>query len=119
MATEKPRFTITMSEDLYNAIDKYRFEKKYRTQTQAVVDLIDLGLEGLDPNHGEVSSDEFDIIKKYRALDERGKEVVDSVLTVELKHSKSRQDHHQENIELTEEISDELLRASLSRRSAE
>ncbi|EOQ18627.1 hypothetical protein [Bacillus cereus] len=47
MATEKPRFTITVDEKLLKELDDFRFENRYSTRTQATIELIRLGLETL------------------------------------------------------------------------
>lgn len=47
MATDKPRFTITLSEDLYEKVNKYQHDKKFSTQTKAIVDLIERGAKSL------------------------------------------------------------------------
>ena len=47
MATNKPRFSITLDDDLFDRVNKYQHEKRYATQTKAVVDLIQRGMESL------------------------------------------------------------------------
>lgn len=47
MATEKPRFTITLSEDLFEKVNEYQHSMRFSTQTKAIVDLIEHGLEAL------------------------------------------------------------------------
>lgn len=48
MATNKPRFTITVPEDLYKLIEDYRFENRYSSRSDAVIELIRQGLIKLD-----------------------------------------------------------------------
>lgn len=48
MATEKPRFTITMDEDLLGAVDDYKFENRIKNQSKAIVQLVRVALEELD-----------------------------------------------------------------------
>ena len=45
MTTDKPRYTITLDEELLKKIDDFRFENRYPNRTQATVDLIRLGVE--------------------------------------------------------------------------
>lgn len=45
MGTEKPRFTITMEEELLQAIDDYKFDKKIKNQSKAIVQLARIGLQ--------------------------------------------------------------------------
>ncbi len=45
MPTEKPRFTITVTEEVLKEIDDFRYENRYPTRTQAVNELFRLGIE--------------------------------------------------------------------------
>lgn len=47
MPTEKPRFTITMDETLLKQIDEFKFANRYKNQTQAVLALIEKGMDAL------------------------------------------------------------------------
>ena len=48
MPTNKPRAMITFNdEELYKAVDEYRFAHRFRSQNEAVMDLINKGLEKL------------------------------------------------------------------------
>ena len=44
MATEKPRYSITLDEELFKEVEDFRFERRYQTRNQATVELIRLGL---------------------------------------------------------------------------
>ena len=44
MATDKPRYSITLDEELFKEVDDFRFERRYQTRNQATVELIRLGL---------------------------------------------------------------------------
>ena len=50
MATDKPRFSLTVDEDLLKKIEDFRFEKRYPNRNQATIELIRLGLEKLKSN---------------------------------------------------------------------
>jgi len=50
MPTEKPRYTITVDEELLKKIDDFRFEKRYQSRTAATIDLIKLGVEAFEKN---------------------------------------------------------------------
>lgn len=50
MATTKPRFSITVSDDVYQAINEYQHENRFSTQTKAIQELISLGIESLSPS---------------------------------------------------------------------
>lgn len=85
MPTKKPRVTFTLDEKQLNRIDKYRYNYKLKNQTQAILSLIENGLDALSDNsyEPEFQKSEIEYIKKYRALDAHGKEMVDFVLEKE------------------------------------
>lgn len=45
MATDKPRFTISIDYDIAEALDDYRFGHRINTKSEAIVELIRIGLE--------------------------------------------------------------------------
>lgn len=45
MSTIKPRFTITVTEEMLKEIDDFRYANRYPTRTQAVNELFSIGLE--------------------------------------------------------------------------
>lgn len=47
MPTEKPRVTITMSEEQRERIETYQFDNKLKNQTQAILSLIEKGMAAL------------------------------------------------------------------------
>lgn len=47
MATEKPRYSITLDEDMFQEVEDFRFEQRFQTRNQATIELIRLGLEQL------------------------------------------------------------------------
>lgn len=47
MPTEKPRYCITVDEDMLKDIDDFRFANRYNSRSQATVELIRLGLQKL------------------------------------------------------------------------
>lgn len=53
MATEKPRYTITVDEELLKKIDDFRFENRYQSRTAATIDLIKLGVETFEKNQSK------------------------------------------------------------------
>ena len=48
MATTKPRYTVSVDEELFQRIEDFRFEHRFQTRSQATVELIRLGLEALE-----------------------------------------------------------------------
>ncbi len=47
MATDKPRYTISIDNELFQQIEDFRFEHRYQTRSKATVELIRLGFEQL------------------------------------------------------------------------
>lgn len=45
MPTDKPRVTITMSEEQLAQLESYRFGKKMKNQTQAILSLMEKGMD--------------------------------------------------------------------------
>ena len=79
MATDKPRFTITLDEDTFAEVMAYKAKNKLSTQSKAVQRLVALGLDSLS---GETQKEDS-IIQKIKSLDARGRRVVDAVIEVE------------------------------------
>ena len=53
MATDKPRYTVSVDPELFRRIEDFRFEHRYQTRSEATVELIRLGLESLKKEQGE------------------------------------------------------------------
>lgn len=47
MATDKKRWTISVDDDMFDAIEKYRYENKLATRSGATIELVKLGLQDL------------------------------------------------------------------------
>lgn len=47
MATDRPRYTVSVDKELFQQIEDFRFERRYQTRSEATVELIRLGLEQL------------------------------------------------------------------------
>lgn len=52
MPTEKPRISFAVPEDLMDKIDSFRFDNRIRNQSQAVIQLMERGLEALNAADG-------------------------------------------------------------------
>ena len=48
MTTDKPRFTITVDDELFKRLEDYRFENRCPNRSQAVVELIRQSLDEHD-----------------------------------------------------------------------
>lgn len=47
MPTNNPRFCITVTKDILDEIDNYRFDKRFNSRSQATVELIRIGINAL------------------------------------------------------------------------
>lgn len=57
MATKKPRYMISVDNDMFNAIEDFRFERRFQTRSEATAELIRLGLEVLKKQQTAAHSD--------------------------------------------------------------
>lgn len=58
MPTEKPRYCITVDDELLQEIDDFRFENRYSSRSAATLDLIRLGLEQLKKEPTKIKKSE-------------------------------------------------------------
>lgn len=56
MATDKPRYTVSVDNELFQQIEDFRFEHRFQTRSEATVELIRLGLEALMKEQTEAKS---------------------------------------------------------------
>lgn len=47
MATSKPRYTVSVDDELFQQIEDFRYEHRYATRSQATCELIRRGLASL------------------------------------------------------------------------
>lgn len=47
MSTNRPRYMISVDDDMFNEIEDFRFKNRYQTRSEATAELIRLGLEEL------------------------------------------------------------------------
>lgn len=94
MPTEKPRVTITMSQEQLSKIDEYRFGHKIKNQTQAILSLIDVGLTDIFSESDKqkekappFSGEAMQIAKDYDFLDSVSQKAVRSLVDIELTRS--------------------------------
>lgn len=48
MATNKPRYTVSVDDELFERIEDFRFENRFNSRAEATIALIKLGLESLE-----------------------------------------------------------------------
>ncbi|MBQ8562368.1 MAG: hypothetical protein IJ443_00565 [Firmicutes bacterium] len=54
MATDRPRYTVSVDNELFQQIEDFRFEHRFQTRSEATVELIRLGLEALKKEQVEL-----------------------------------------------------------------
>ena len=47
MATDRPRYTVSVDEEMFRQIEDFRVKNRFPTRSEATVELIRLGLEAL------------------------------------------------------------------------
>lgn len=53
MPTKKPRFIVTVDEDLFDQIEDFRFDNRYQNRNAAMVELIRAGLKAKEERDEE------------------------------------------------------------------
>lgn len=87
MSTDRPRYTVSVDDEMFEQIENFRFENRYKTRSQATVELIRLGIEQLmqtkpdlfDSNDSAaqtLTTDERQLIEDYRSLNKDGQEYI-------------------------------------------
>lgn len=84
MPTDKPRFTITVDPALMQEIEDYRYNHRIKNQTQAVISLMQRGLQEIMETEfnqpvqpvEQYTADERQLIDDYRSLNEQGQEYI-------------------------------------------
>lgn len=87
MATNKNRFSITVDDELYKKIEDFQFERRIKSQSKAVNELMLIGLSALMDNDIKIGPDlndyDMQLISSYNALDKDGKAFVIEVINKE------------------------------------
>lgn len=47
MSTDKPRYTVSVTNEMFEEIEDFRFKNRFQTRSEATSELIRLGLEAL------------------------------------------------------------------------
>ena len=47
MATDRPRYTVSVDDEMFRKIEDFRYKNRFPTRSEATVELIRLGLEAL------------------------------------------------------------------------
>lgn len=84
MATDKPRFTLTIPDEILARVERYQTARKLKTKSKAIQRLIEIGLEkDADTPHGTKYQALSPLETRYRALDPHSRKVVDAVMELE------------------------------------
>ena len=91
MATDKPRFTITLPDALYEDVTRYKEKEQISTQSKAIQTLVAAAIKAIwekekGPSRPEASlqsSEEDAILQSFRVLDGHGKKLVRLILDAE------------------------------------
>ena len=90
MATEKPRFSVSFSDESFERIQNYKKENSISTQSKAVAQLVELALNdmektGIIKNGAPYSPEAMDIAFAYdKKLDRWGKQAVRELVETEV-----------------------------------
>lgn len=57
LATKRPRYMISVDDDMFNEIENFRFEHRFQTRSEATAELIRLGLEVLKKQQKQESKE--------------------------------------------------------------
>lgn len=80
MATDKPRFTITLDPDMLASVLEYKEKNRLSTQSKAIQQLIELGIHDTQEGSGLVTlalkPDEQTLVEDYRELSKEGREYI-------------------------------------------
>ena len=86
MSTDRPRYTVSVDDELLKEIEDYQFEHRYKTRSSATVELIRSGIQQLMQEQPQIaqntapvpalSADEQQLIDDYRSLNEQGQEYI-------------------------------------------
>lgn len=47
MTTKRPRYMISVDDEMFDAIEDFRFENRFKTRSEATAELIRIGLKSL------------------------------------------------------------------------
>ena len=88
MATEKPRFSVTIDEETLDRVDEYKYKNKISTQSKAIVKLVQMGLNelGIETNKKKTplySSEALSVARDYDSLDKWGRQAVRELVDTE------------------------------------
>ncbi len=54
MATDRPRYTVSVTNEMFEQIEDFRFKNRFQTRSEATTELIRLGLESIKKEQEEL-----------------------------------------------------------------
>ncbi len=72
MSTDKPRYTVSVTNEMFDAIEDFRFKNRFQTRSEATAELIRLGLEQLEKEQAETTKAPELVTTRYAALGGNG-----------------------------------------------
>lgn len=97
MATDKPRFTITLDPDMLASVLEYKEKNRLSTQSKAIQQLIELGIHDTQEGSGLVTlalkPDEQTLIEDYRELSKEGREYIRQTMAMAKRSYVRKTDH--------------------------
>jgi|GEM_PF-547116 len=64
MPTNKPRFIVTVDDEMFKEIEDYRFDNRFYSRSEATVSLMKLGLEAISKMSPEELDKWVETVKK-------------------------------------------------------
>ena len=65
MATEKPRYTITVDNDTFKKIEDFRFDNRFQSRSEATLELIKMGMGTLEKAVQQTGLSEKELFALY------------------------------------------------------
>ena len=117
MATDLPRFTITIPVDLLAEIEQYQIDNNFISRSAAIQDLINCGIDslvekGIISRIGKrptLSGEALKIAKQYDGLSKRDKLIVRTVVDILTESRAARPLHLVQQAAHSGDLPDELL----------
>lgn len=86
MATDKPRFSITLEPDMLDRVLEYKEKNRFSTQSKAIQKLIEIGINDVSdsppPLKSFLAADEVQLVSDYRELSKPGKEFIRQTMAI-------------------------------------
>ena len=85
MATDKPRFSVTFTDESFQKIQEYKDENNLSTQSKAVAQLVEIAINELEKSDDMkiaplYSSEAMEVAKTFDQLDGHGRGAVKAIL---------------------------------------